>query len=116
MECSYVLDQLIGVTSKIMFVSAGADLSSKGRELAQHFTTQGTPIMIGGGVLAHTILGVDCNDVTGDLKFLILDPHFTGAEELKVILDKGWCGWKGTDFWDQTAHYNLCMPQRPICI
>lgn len=30
-----------------MFVSAGADLSSKGRELAQHFTTQGTPIMIG---------------------------------------------------------------------
>ncbi|VDI30374.1 histone-binding protein RBBP4 [Mytilus galloprovincialis] len=116
MECSYVLDQLIGVTSKIMFVSAGADLSSKGRELAQHFTTQGTPIMIGGGVLAHTILGVDFNDVTGDLKFLILDPHFTGAEELKVILDKGWCGWKGTDFWDQTAHYNLCMPQRPICI
>ncbi|CAG2243718.1 unnamed protein product [Mytilus edulis] len=116
MECSYVLDHLIGVTSKIMFVSAGADLSSKGRELAQHFTTQGTPIMIGGGVLAHTILGVDFNDVTGDLKFLILDPHFTGAEELKVILDKGWCGWKGTDFWDQTAHYNLCMPQRPICI
>ncbi|CAG2243814.1 UFSP2 [Mytilus edulis] len=57
------------VTSKIMFVSAGADLSSKGRELAQHFTTQGTPIMIGGGVLAHTILGVDFNDVTGDLKF-----------------------------------------------
>ncbi|XP_063413319.1 ufm1-specific protease 2-like [Mytilus trossulus] len=116
MECSYVLDQLIGVTSKIMFVSAGADLSSKGRELAQHFTTQGTPIMIGGGVLAHTILGVDFNDVTGDLKFLILDPHFTGAEELKVIQDKGWCGWKGTDFWDQTAHYNLCMPQRPVCI
>lgn len=42
----------------------------------------------GGGVLAHTILGVDFNDVTGDLKFLILDPHYTGAEDLKVILDK----------------------------
>jgi hypothetical protein len=43
---------------------------------------------VGGGVLAHTILGVDFNDVTGDVKFLILDPHYTGAEDLKVILDK----------------------------
>ena len=30
-----------------MFVSSGADLPSKGRELAQHFDSQGTPIMIG---------------------------------------------------------------------
>lgn len=42
----------------------------------------------GGGVLAHTILGVDFNEVTGDVKFLILDPHYTGAEDLKVILEK----------------------------
>jgi predicted RNA-binding protein len=42
----------------------------------------------GGGVLAHTILGVDYNEVTGELKFLILDPHFIGAEDIKVILDK----------------------------
>ena len=26
---------------------------------------------------------------------------------------QGWCGWKGPDFWDQNAYYNLCMPQRP---
>lgn len=42
----------------------------------------------GGGVLAHTILGVDFNEVTGDVRFLILDPHYTGAEDLKVILEK----------------------------
>ncbi|WAQ99488.1 UFSP2-like protein [Mya arenaria] len=90
MEVSFVLDTLIG--------------------------TQGTPIMIGGGVLAHTILGVDYDEVTGDISFLILDPHYTGAEDLKTIVDKGWCGWKGPDFWDQNAHYNMCMPQRPVCI
>lgn len=39
-------------------------------------------------MLAHTILGVDFNEVTGDVKFLILDPHYTGAEDLKVILEK----------------------------
>ncbi|XP_072040093.1 ufm1-specific protease 2-like [Amphiura filiformis] len=113
-EVSTVLNQLLGVTSKIMFVSSGAEMASKGRELAVHFQTQGTPVMIGGGVLAHTILGVDWSDKSGDIKFLILDPHYTGGEDLKVIQDKGWCGWKGLDFWDQTAYYNLCLPQRPI--
>ncbi|KAK3100729.1 hypothetical protein FSP39_024353 [Pinctada imbricata] len=113
MEVSYCLDHLIGVTSKIIFVNAGSEMGTKGRELAVHFQTQGTPIMIGGGVLAHTILGVDFNDVTGDIKFLILDPHYTGVEDLSVIQDKGWCGWKSLDFWEKTAHYNMCLPQRP---
>lgn len=43
---------------------------------------------IGGGVLAHTILGVAWNEITGQIKFLILDPHYTGAEDLQVILEK----------------------------
>ena len=42
----------------------------------------------GGGVLAHTILGVYYHDQTGDIKFLILDPHYTGTEDIKTILDK----------------------------
>ncbi|XP_071477902.1 ufm1-specific protease 2-like [Diadema antillarum] len=112
-EVSTVLNQLLGITSKIMFVPNGEELATKGRELALHFEVQGTPVMIGGGVLAHTILGVDFNEKTGDLKFLILDPHYTGGEDLKIIQDKGWCGWKGIDFWDKTAYYNLCLPQRP---
>lgn len=41
---------------------------------------QGTPVMIGGGVLAYTLLGVAFNDSTGDCAFLILDPHYTGGE------------------------------------
>ncbi|XP_041457900.1 ufm1-specific protease 2-like [Lytechinus variegatus] len=113
-EVSTVLNQLLGITSKIMFVPNGEEMAMKGRELAAHFQTQGTPVMIGGGVLAHTILGVDFSEKTGDLKFLILDPHYTGGEDIKTIQDKGWCGWKSIDFWDKTEFYNLCLPQRPI--
>ena len=113
-EVSYVLNQLYGITSKIMFVPSGADLANKGRELILHFQTQGTPIMIGGGVLAHTILGVDMNEKTGLIKFLILDPHYTGSEDLDTIQKKSWCGWKAANFWDKNSFYNLCMPQRPI--
>lgn len=38
--------------------------------------------------MAHTILGVAWNEMTGQIKYLILDPHYTGGEDLHVILDK----------------------------
>lgn len=115
-ELQLVLSHLLGITSKIIFVSQGSEVASKGRELAYHFDMEGTPIMIGGGVLAHTILGVTWDEATGETKFLILDPHYTGAEDLQVILEKGWCGWKGPDFWNPNAYYNLCLPQTPKVI
>ncbi len=58
----------------------GSDIPSYARQLAQHFATQGTPVMIGGGVLAYTLLGVAFDELTGDCAFLILDPHYTGGE------------------------------------
>ncbi|XP_054422132.1 ufm1-specific protease 2 [Pteronotus mesoamericanus] len=115
-EVQLALNHLMGVTSKILFVSQGSEMASQGRALAQHFQREGTPVMIGGGVLAHTILGVAWNENTGQTKFLILDPHYTGGEDLQVILEKGWCGWKGPDFWNKDAYYNLCLPQRPNII
>jgi len=47
-EVQAVLNQYLGVTSKIMFVSQGTELAwDRGRELAMHFESQGTPVMIG---------------------------------------------------------------------
>ena len=45
-------------------------------------------VSLGGGVLAHTILGVCYNELTGDIRFLILDPHYTGKDDVNVILNK----------------------------
>eukprot|EP00850_Spirogloea_muscicola_P002027 SM000007S20987 [mRNA] locus=s7:1290729:1296304:+ [translate_table: standard] len=121
-ELSYILDQLLGVTCRILNIQSGADMPSKGRELAHHFDTQGTPVMIGGGVLAYTLLGVDYNEMTGECAFLILDPHYTGGEDLKTIRSGGWCGWKsavtekGKDFFVRDAFYNLLLPQRPAMV
>lgn len=47
--------------------------------------------LAGGGVLAHTILGVAWSETTGDIRYLILDPHYTGAEDLQVITEKVTC-------------------------
>lgn len=113
-EVSMCLQGFLNVDSKIQHVASGAELSSIASDLAMHFQTQGTPIMIGGGVLAHTIIGIDYCSQSGQIKFLILDPHYTGEDDLQTIQSKGWCGWKGMDFWDKKSYYNLCMPQRPM--
>lgn len=118
-ELSFVLDKLLGVSCKVMNVRSGAELPEKCRELALHFENQGTPIMIGGGVLAYTLLGVDYNEASGDCAFLILDPHYTGSDDIKKIVNGGWIGWKkavdskGKHFFLHDKFYNLLLPQRP---
>nr|XP_043607055.1 probable Ufm1-specific protease [Erigeron canadensis] len=118
-ELSFVLDKLLGVSCKVINVRSGDELPEKCRELAMHFETQGTPIMIGGGVLAYTLLGVDYNETSGDCAFLILDPHYTGSDDLKKVVNGGWCGWKkavdskGKHFFLHNKFYNLLLPQRP---
>lgn len=118
-ELSFVLDKLLGASCKVINVRSGDELPEKCRELARHFETQGTPVMIGGGVLAYTLIGVDYNEASGDCAFLILDPHYTGTDDLKKIVNGGWCGWKksvdskGRSCFLKDKFYNLLLPQRP---
>jgi len=112
-EVGFVLETACGVESRFLSVSRGSDLASRARDLADHFRVQGSPVMIGGGVYAHTILGVAWGEEEGEVQWLVLDPHYTGQDDMKTIQAKGWCGWKGPKFWNQTAFYNLCLPQRP---
>jgi hypothetical protein len=70
-------------------------------------------VLIGGNQLAHTILGVDWNEQLGTVRWLILDPHYIGEENLNVIHAKGWCNWKEASFWNKQASYNLFLPTRP---
>ncbi len=98
--------------------------------------------MIGGGVLAHTIIGVDFDEMSGEVKYLILDPHYTGGEDIKTVTNKvssltlcfsthfqvgdnltnlcinllnnkGWVAWKDVKFWNENSYYNLCCPIMP---
>nr|XP_027200158.1 ufm1-specific protease 2-like [Dermatophagoides pteronyssinus] len=112
-EVCYVLNHLYGIESKIIFINSSNELLDKARDLIKHFSINGTPIMIGGGVLAHTIIGVDFNQSTGDVRFLVLDPHYLGDEDLNNIHKKGGCAWKPITFWDKNSFYNLCLPQIP---
>ena len=82
--------------------------------MESHFKVHGTPVMIGGGDLAHTIIGVS-RDIDNDsnVQWLILDPHYKGKDDLKTILAKGQVGWKDASFWKKTVFYNMCLPMQP---
>ncbi|MPC72360.1 Ufm1-specific protease 2 [Portunus trituberculatus] len=116
-EVGFVLETLFGVHSRFLCVSSGAELAGRAADLAHHFDTQGTPIMVGGGVLAHTLLGVAWDEATQHATaFLVLDPHYTGPDDTQTVTAKGGVAWKQPDFWKTDAFYNLCMPQTQPCI
>lgn len=46
MEVLACLQGFMNVDSKIMHVTSGSELASRGSELAYHFESQGTPIMV----------------------------------------------------------------------
>ncbi|EGZ06217.1 hypothetical protein PHYSODRAFT_531481 [Phytophthora sojae] len=122
LEVGYVLDELFGVTFRSLSVSSGAQLPDIARELIYHFETQGTPVMMGGGQLAFTILGVDYDPDAGVCAFLTLDPHYTGDEDLaaiqyQTVTLEGYkavpCSWRKTTTFAKNSFYNFCLPQRP---
>lgn len=45
-----------------MNLGSGLELSTRTKELKEHFINEGTPIMIGGDLYAHTILGIEFCD------------------------------------------------------
>lgn len=121
-EIGYCLEEMLGVESRYLSVSSGADLPSQGRALAHHFDTVGSPVMMGGGALAFTILGVDYNPSSGECQFLILDPHYTGVDDLKAIQTKAVAmegyratpvGWRPASSFTASSFYNLILPQIP---
>lgn len=65
LDVSLFLEVALGVTCRIENFSSGAELAQKGRLLLRHFETHGTPVMMGGGELAYTLLGVHFDDKSG---------------------------------------------------
>lgn len=113
MEVSYILQKLINVDSRIITITSGAEILSKALEFKSHFETFGTPIMIGGGVLAFTMLGIAVDeDNIEDTQFLILDPHYKGKRNWKTITDskKGGVYWKTSKMFQAKHFYNFCCP------
>lgn len=112
-EVATVLNQLYEIESKIIHVTNGEEMQNQARFLINHFQNGGAPIMIGGGVLAHTIIGCSLDTTSGECEFLILDPHYLGGDEgcLDKILKEGWVGWKKLDFWRKDCFYNMCVPE-----
>ncbi|XP_076063152.1 UFM1 specific peptidase 1 isoform X2 [Oratosquilla oratoria] len=111
-EVCLILDELYGISSKIIHMNSGTELQNQVEMLHNHFENSGSPIMMGGDTDASSkgIMGI----ATGATKsyLLIVDPHFWGegtdADEL-VSLD--WIKWHALEDFSPSSFYNLCVPQ-----
>ncbi len=108
-----ILGHWFQLDCRTVYVSSGADVASHLDELCRHFEEEKSPIMVGGGVLAWTLLGVARAERAEDCRYLILDPHYTGADDLKTIVKKGWIAWKPPTVFRKDSFYNFCCPLIP---
>ncbi|XP_049848462.1 uncharacterized protein LOC126315264 isoform X2 [Schistocerca gregaria] len=120
-EVSMCLSTHWNTTCKILHASSGKEVGKYTEEISNHFRMRGSPIMIGGGVLAYTLLGIAVNRVNAqnhsekaDVLYLILDPHYIGAEDPENIILKGYCRWKTGKIWQDKHFYNICLPLTPV--
>ena len=116
-EVMLCLNYFLKIESNIMNLNSGGDIIRNYAPIAIHFRKHGTPIMIGGGSYAYTIIGIEYDETTGDVMLLILDPHYTGSDSsYQYIIQKGWCKWKKCDMFRVDTFYNLCLPPAPKLI
>ncbi|XP_065828811.1 ufm1-specific protease 2-like isoform X2 [Oscarella lobularis] len=82
--------------------------------LFSHFESICSPAMIGGNIDAasKTLLGVAWNKSNpSDSHLLILDPHYSGKDDMKIIEEEGWVAWKPMNSLTPSSFYNICLPQ-----
>lgn len=113
-EVKLILNEILGIASKIISVSSFEELEKKGKDLIPHFEENGTPVMISGEVFCYIILGLEYNRTNGKSLFLVLDPQYSGKDDIKTILSKGGCQWKEGSFWKNENVINLLIPHIPI--
>ena len=112
-EVSFVIRKLLDKDCTMLHFQSGAEIVSYLPTLKRHFSNHGTPIMIGGGVLAYTLLGIaEDEDEPSKSQFLILDPHYKGKDELKMIMNPKSKAvyWSGAKIFRTDSFYNLCCP------
>lgn len=115
-EISFVLNRLLGIDCQFYTFKFGSEIVNNIPKLKQHFETVKTPIMIGGTVLAWTLLGIAVDeDSPQNSKFLILDPHYKGKDEMKTVTGSKSKAvyWSDHKIFKSDASYNFCCPLIP---
>ena len=118
-EVAAVLEQHAHTQCRILHLPDGADAAERSfnSQLASYFDSEGGIAMIGGGVLAYGLAGLASEeDEAGrvECSYLIVDPHYTGEDDLQAVLRGGWVGWRRrADVFLPGQFYNLCLPCMP---
>ena len=113
-EVGLLVERLSGHEYRIATLEPTESIASKVQLFAEHFRAVGAPIMAGGRgtAAAQTILGVAWGPSEAEPPwFLVLDPHYTGADELAAVQGSAQgCQWHPLAYWGRGASRYFCLP------
>ncbi|XP_953439.1 uncharacterized protein TA09880 [Theileria annulata] len=112
-ECGYFLNWYLGYMYKTLYLNDVSEFRNYNVVIADHLKSQGTPVIVGAGAYAYVILGICVESEQGEVAYLIADPHYTGEDSIKNVVNKGGIGWKKVGFLSKASEgkfINLCLP------
>jgi hypothetical protein len=114
LECSYVLDELFGVSSRILHITSNDTIRQNKDKIVEYFKSQGGLIFLGGDVdaAAKLITGVHVSNNNGKVLLQIVDPHYSKVpQNADVLINQSYVKWYDADEdFIAGSFYNLCMP------
>jgi hypothetical protein len=99
------------IECKILHVGAPSELNTHlFGTVTEHLVEIGSPVMVGAGDFAYTIIGVSCES----RQVLVLDPHLSGSNS-KNALSNGYIAWIRIETlfkWNKlrSGFINICLP------
>ncbi len=119
-EIAILLHELYGIKCELLMLPKccpSESLQKVALKLVYHFSTSGAPVMCGGSSgRAITILGVYVVEYSKkqDVYLLVLDPHYSGLDDLERIQHSPWCYWgAATSVLSKTHSHNLVLANSP---
>lgn len=114
-EVCLVLGSLYNISSKIVHIVSGRELSKYLHIIRQHFQEFGSPIMMGGDQDCSSKCIIGIHTGSKEAYLLIIDPHFIGkAKSTEELKNKQWVRWISIEDFVYSSFYNLCLPQIKI--
>jgi len=115
-EISLLLDSMLGISCKILHTENDQRLGDAvASALVEHFRAVGSPVMVGGqGGGARAIIGLELSRAGELRRFLVLDPHYAGADSVECLQQQltRVCVWvRPQDLCQQYGKFtNFCLP------
>ncbi|KAH8584437.1 cysteine protease [Cryptosporidium sp. chipmunk genotype I] len=118
-EASYLLMMYLGISCKLKYYYDIEEFLKEYDTISDHFQKISTPIILSIGDYSYLLVAIQISKDPSspfnlsNVQYLLVDPHYTGKDELESIYKKNGVSWKSASFFKSISkdkYINILLP------